>query len=67
MAHGRYAVTGAAELRSWRGPRLANKNAVIDTNEGNFDLRQTVNEPRVFGMRLSYRFGRAPAGTSSQD
>jgi hypothetical protein len=27
------------------------------TNEGNFDLRQTVNEPRVFGARLSYRFG----------
>jgi hypothetical protein len=36
---------------------LANKNAVIYTNEGNFDLRQTVNEPRVFGVRLSSRFG----------
>ena len=36
---------------------LANKNAVIYTNEGNFDLRQTVSEPRVFGARLSYRFG----------
>lgn len=35
---------------------LTNKNAVIYTNEGNFDLRQTVNEPRVFGVRLSYRF-----------
>jgi iron complex outermembrane recepter protein len=34
-----------------------NKAAVIYTNEGNFDLRQTVNEPRVFGVRLSYRFG----------
>jgi iron complex outermembrane recepter protein len=40
---------------------LANKNAVIYTNEGNFDLRQTVNEPRVFGVRLSYRFGKAQA------
>jgi outer membrane receptor protein involved in Fe transport len=37
---------------------LANKNAVIYTNEGNFDLRQKVNEPRVFGVRLSYRFGK---------
>jgi iron complex outermembrane receptor protein len=37
---------------------LLNKNAVIYTNEGNFDLRQTVNEPRVFGLRLSYRFGK---------
>ena len=36
---------------------LANKNAVIYTNEGNFDLRETVNEPRVFGVRLSMRFG----------
>jgi iron complex outermembrane recepter protein len=40
---------------------LANKNAVIYTNEGNFDLRQTVNEPRVFGARISYRFGKAQA------
>jgi hypothetical protein len=37
---------------------LANKNAVIYTNEGNFDLRQTVSEPRVFGARLSYRWGK---------
>lgn len=36
---------------------LTNKNAVIYTNEGNFDLRQTVNEPRVFGVRLAYQFG----------
>ena len=40
---------------------LANKNAVIYTNEGNFDLRQTVNEPRVFGARLSYRWGKQAA------
>jgi iron complex outermembrane recepter protein len=43
---------------------LANKNAVIYTNEGNFDLRQTVNEPRVFGVRLTYRFG---GGQASND
>jgi outer membrane receptor protein involved in Fe transport len=36
---------------------LLDKNAIIYTNEGNFDLRQTVNEPRVFGLRLSYRWG----------
>ena len=38
---------------------LTDKNAVIYTNEGNFDLRQTRNEPRVFGLRLSYRWGKA--------
>ncbi|MHB8475312.1 MAG: TonB-dependent receptor [Steroidobacteraceae bacterium] len=41
---------------------LTNKNAVIYTNEGNFDLRQTRNEPRVFGMRLSYRWGKGAQG-----
>jgi outer membrane receptor protein involved in Fe transport len=37
---------------------LTNKNAVIYTNEGNYDLRYTRNEPRVFGMRFSYRWGK---------
>jgi iron complex outermembrane receptor protein len=41
---------------------LLNKNAVIYTNEGNFDLRQTVNEPRVFGVRVSYRWGKNKGG-----
>jgi outer membrane receptor protein involved in Fe transport len=41
---------------------LLNKEAVIYTNEGNFDLRQTVNEPRVFGVRMSYRFGKTTGG-----
>jgi len=41
---------------------LTNKNAVIYTNEGNFDLRQTRNEPRVFGLRLSYRWGKGVKG-----
>ncbi len=40
---------------------LANKNAIIFSNTGNFDLRLTVNEPRVFGARLSYRWGKAAA------
>jgi outer membrane receptor protein involved in Fe transport len=41
---------------------LANKNAIVYTNTGNFDLRQTVNEPRVYGLRLSYRFGKVTGG-----
>ncbi len=45
---------------------LTNKNAVIYTNEGNFDLRQTRNEPRVFGLRLSYRWGKASGGSGGE-
>jgi len=41
---------------------LTNKNAVIYTNEGNFDLRYTRNEPRVFGARVSYRWGKRGGG-----
>jgi iron complex outermembrane receptor protein len=41
---------------------LTNKNAVIYTNEGNFDLRYTRNEPRVFGARVSYRWGKRGSG-----
>jgi iron complex outermembrane recepter protein len=37
---------------------LTDKNAIIYSNTGNFDLRQTTNEPRVFGVRLNYRFGK---------
>ena len=37
---------------------LADKNAIVFSNTGNFDLRQTTNEPRVYGMRLNYRFGK---------
>lgn len=37
---------------------LFNTNAVIYTNTGNYDHRETTNEPRVFGLRLSYRFGK---------
>jgi iron complex outermembrane recepter protein len=37
---------------------LTDKNAIIYTNTGNFDLRLTTNEPRVFGLRLNYRFGK---------
>jgi len=37
---------------------LADTNAIIYSNTGNFDLRETTNEPRVFGVRLNYRFGK---------
>jgi iron complex outermembrane recepter protein len=37
---------------------LADKNAIIYTNTGNYDLRQTVVEPRVYGLRLNYRWGK---------
>jgi iron complex outermembrane receptor protein len=37
---------------------LTDKNAIVFSNTGNFDLRQTTNEPRVLGMRLNYRFGK---------
>lgn len=37
---------------------LFDKNAVIFTNTGNYDHRQTTNEPRVFGLRLKYRWGK---------
>lgn len=37
---------------------LMNKDAVVFTNTGNYDHRQTTNEPRVFGLRLSYRWGK---------
>jgi iron complex outermembrane recepter protein len=41
---------------------LTDKNAIIYTNTGNFDLRQTTNEPRAYGLRLSYRFGKGAVG-----
>jgi iron complex outermembrane recepter protein len=37
---------------------LTDKNAIIYSNTGNFDLRLTTNEPRVYGLRLSYRWGK---------
>ena len=40
---------------------LADKNAIIYSNTGNYDLRQTTNEPRVFGLRLNYRLGKGGA------
>jgi iron complex outermembrane recepter protein len=41
---------------------LTDKHAIIYSNTGNFDLRLTVNEPRVYGLRVNYRFGNAAGG-----
>ncbi|MGO9038509.1 MAG: TonB-dependent receptor [Steroidobacteraceae bacterium] len=37
---------------------LLNKDAIIFTNTGNYDHRETTNEPRVFGLHLTYRYGK---------
>ena len=37
---------------------LFNKDAIIFTNTGNYDHRTTTNEPRVFGLHLTYRYGK---------
>jgi outer membrane receptor protein involved in Fe transport len=49
---------GARWLAEFYITNLADKNAIIYSNTGNFDLRETTNEPRVFGVRLNYRFGK---------
>jgi iron complex outermembrane recepter protein len=49
---------GGAWLAEFYITNLTDKNAIIYSNSGNFDLRETTNEPRVFGMRLNYRFGK---------
>ena len=57
---------GEAWFTEFYVTNLADKNAIIYSNTGNFDLRLTTNEPRVFGVRLSYRWGK-PAGSSNED
>ncbi len=37
---------------------LFDKNAIIYTNTANYDRRNTTNEPRIFGLRVSYRWGK---------
>jgi iron complex outermembrane receptor protein len=41
---------------------LSKTRAVIYTNKYNYDGRETTNEPRVFGLRLKYRFGGKTGG-----
>jgi iron complex outermembrane recepter protein len=40
---------------------LFDTNAVIFSNTGNYDRRQTTNLPRVIGLRASYRWGKKTA------
>jgi iron complex outermembrane receptor protein len=49
---------GATWLAELYVTNLTDTNAIIYSNTGNFDLRETTNEPRVFGVRLNYRFGK---------
>ena len=37
---------------------LTDKNAIVYSNTGNYDLRLTTSEPRVIGLRVNYRFGK---------
>ncbi len=55
---------GEAWFAEFYVTNLANKNAIVYSNTGNFDLRLTTNEPRVFGVRLSYRWGKATANNT---
>jgi iron complex outermembrane recepter protein len=49
---------GAHWLAELYVTNLTNKNAIVYSNTGNFDLRLTTNQPRVFGLRVNYRFGK---------
>jgi outer membrane receptor protein involved in Fe transport len=37
---------------------VTDTHAIIYINTGNFDERETTNPPRMFGMRIKYRFGK---------
>jgi iron complex outermembrane recepter protein len=37
---------------------ISDTHADIYTNTANFDVRETTNPPRMFGIRLKYRFGK---------
>ena len=50
--------TGGHWLTEFYITNLADKNAIVYSNTFNFDLRETTNEPRVYGLRLNYRFGK---------
>ena len=53
-----FTPAGAHWLAELYITNLANKNAIVYSNTGNFDLRLTTNEPRVYGLRVNYRFGK---------
>ena len=41
---------------------FGNTRAVVYINRYNYDGRETTNEPRVFGLRLKYRYGGKTGG-----
>jgi iron complex outermembrane receptor protein len=49
---------GAHWLAEFYVTNLADKNTIVFSNTGNFDLRLTTNQPRVIGLRVNYRFGK---------
>lgn len=49
---------GASWLAELYVTNLTDKNAIVYSNTGNFDLRLTTNEPRVYGLRVNYRWGK---------
>jgi iron complex outermembrane recepter protein len=54
----RLGINGSGGAWSLEGyiSNLTNTDAVILLNTGNYDTRQTTNEPRVIGLRASYSF-----------
>jgi outer membrane receptor protein involved in Fe transport len=57
---------GQSWLAEFYITNLTDKNAVVYSNTSNFDLRLTTNEPRVFGLRLSYRWGKGDKGHTGE-
>ncbi len=56
----RFGIDSASDRRGAEAyiSNLFNKDAIIYTNTGNYDHRETTNEPRVFDIRLNYRWGK---------
>lgn len=56
----RFGVDGSGERWGVEGyvNNVSDTHAVIYINTGNFDKRETTNPPRMFGLRLKYRFGK---------
>jgi iron complex outermembrane receptor protein len=57
-----FSSAGGSWLAELYVDNLADKNAIVYSNTGNFDLRLTTNEPRVFGLRFNYRWGKNTGG-----
>ncbi len=58
----RFGIDGAHGTWSLEGyvNNVTDTHAIIYINTGNFDERETTNPPRMFGMRIKYRFGKTP-------